>query len=92
MTTWQLIRAMLQKGYQLEAGPHLTGLQGYWARFIPVQTVDSPKYGERALPVFCQEGWHSAGHAMSAHCAVVMAAKLALGKQVTIPLLSEFES
>lgn len=92
MTTWQLIRAMLQRGYQLETGPHYPGLQGYWARFIPTQTIrNSPKCDEYAQPVFCQ-GWHSAGHAMSAHHAVVMAAKLALGKRVTIPSLSEFES
>lgn len=92
MTTWQLIRAMLQRGYQLEAGPHLTGLQGYWARFILMQTVsDSQECDECAQPVLCQ-GWDSAGHAMTAHHAVVMAAKLALGKRVTVPLLSEFES
>ena len=91
MTTWQLIRTMVQKGYQFEAGPHFENMRCYWSRFIPIELVatapECDECGERCVP----DAWEQAGHAMTLHRAVVMAAKIALGKPVVIPPTSEFE-
>lgn len=66
-----------QKGYEFQVGPHTNSLRGYWACFI--------KSDERVV------GWAECGHAMTAHRAVVMAAKVVLGKQVTVPGSETFE-
>ena len=89
MTTWQLIRSMIQKGYEFQVGPHANGLRGYWAYFIEIES------DERAVCDECSEKstvcWAESGHAMTAHRAVVMAAKVALGKQVVVPGTGAFE-
>lgn len=91
MTTWQLIRTMLQKGYTLETGRHYKGYRGYWARFTPTELVeDAPECDECGQPVIF-ERWDGAGHGMTAHRAVLMAAKIALGKSVAVPPMSEFQ-
>lgn len=86
MTTWQLIRAMVQRGYTLVAGPH-TGYRGYYAQFY--QTTDwngCDECGQNILP----DAWTLAGHGLTLHRAVIMAAKIALNKPVTIPSTEEF--
>jgi len=77
MTTWQLIRTLIHKGFSLEVGQHYD-YRGYYAVF-------SEKEGR--LP---PDEWACAGHGLTPHRAVVMAAKLALGKPVTIPPPEEF--
>lgn len=85
MTTWQLIRSMVQQGYEFQCGPHDKEYRGYWACFIH---TDSDKCDECEEPMV---SWETCGHAMTAHRAVVMAAKIALGKQVTVPGSERFE-
>ncbi len=78
MTTWELIRKMVQKGCTFEIGPHGDRCRGYWASF----------FVEETLPIRC---WKNVGHAMTPHRAVIMAAKIALGKPVVIPGSDEFK-
>jgi hypothetical protein len=88
MTTWELIRAMVQRGFTLEIGPHHGTMTGYFAMFVKddeLETCDTCELPRR--PAF----WDSAGHAATPHRAIVMAAKLALGRPVTIPHESEFK-
>lgn len=86
MTTWQLIRAMAQRGFTLEAGPH-TGYRGYYAQFRPCVNYDvCDECGQNIYP----DSWDIAGHGLTLHRAVVMAAKIALRKPVTIPPHEEF--
>ncbi len=99
MTTWELIREMVQKGYELRVGPH-TGwpksLRGYFAIFFK-DNESKPKYEE------CDEcdgrdkcdecpgpSWNDCGHAMTPHRAIVMAARRALGVEVAVPTTEEF--
>jgi len=82
MTTWELIRSMVQRGYEFQLGPHDKCLRGYWACFIPVKPHIRKSDGreEERFNV-----WSDCGHAMTPHRAVVMAAKVALGEQVAPP-------
>jgi len=81
VTIWQLIRAMMQRGYTLEAGPH-NGYRGYYAQFRPATEWDTcDECGQNKLP----DDWKLAGHGLTPYRAIVMAAKIALGKPVTIP-------
>lgn len=91
LTTWQLIRMMLQKGYTLETGPHFKRYRGYWARFVPTKLVgEAPKCDECGQTVIFDH-WDKAGHALTAHRAIVMAAKIALGKSVSVPMCESFK-
>jgi len=91
VTTWGLIRTMIQRGYQLEAGPHHKDYHGFWARFTSTEIVDdAPECDDCGAPVIF-ERWDGAGHAETPHLAVVMAAKIALRKQVTVPPPEEFK-
>lgn len=86
MTTWQLIRAMAHKGFTLEAGPH-TGYRGYYAQFRPMTDWSiCDECGQNILP----DDWKLVGHGLTLHRAVIMAAKIALGKPVIIPPTEEF--
>ena len=85
MTTWELIRTMAQKGYTFELGPHAEGYRGYWASFF-IRDPDASECEERVT--VC---WTECGHAMTAHRAVIMAAKIALKKPVIVPPLDEFK-
>lgn len=89
MTTWILIRSMMQRGYEFQSGRHGEGLRGYWACFIP-DDPDTRKAcdecGEKHEP-----HWGVCGHAMTAHRAVVMAAEFALGKRTAAPRRKVFE-
>ena len=89
MTTWELIRSMVQRGYEFQSGQHVKGLRGYWACFIHVDSDTREEcdkcYKKSPIP------WAVCGHAMTAHRAVVMAAKIALEKQVAIPGTERFE-
>jgi len=83
MMTWGLIRTMVQKGYTFEMGPHAKGMRGYWACFYK-HDPDAPECDE------CGEThtvyyWKGIGHAMTPYPAVVMAAKIALGRPVVVP-------
>jgi len=88
MTTWGLIRSMMQRGHEFQCGTHIKGHRGYWAYFIHVDPDEREKCSR------CEESiitWEVCGHAMTAHRAVVMAAKIALGKQVAIPEPERFD-
>jgi hypothetical protein len=93
MTTWGLIREIVQKGFTFEAGQHCDGNRGYWAGFF----VYDPKEPECDVCDKCGEEtptihyWKDAGHAMTLHRAVIMAAKIALGKPVVVPGSGEFK-
>lgn len=89
MTTWELIRGMIQRGYEFQCGLHDIKHRGYWACFIPVNPNmrdECDECGEKPTPL-----WKVCGHAMTAHRAVVMAAKIALEKQTTVPGIERFE-
>lgn len=86
MTIWQLIRALAQRGYTLEMGPH-HGYRGYYAQFRPqVEYETCDECGQNLLA----DSWNIAGHGITPHRAVIMAAKIALGKPVIIPPHEEF--
>jgi len=89
MTTWELIRSIVKRGYEFQCGQHGKKYRGYWACFIPVR----PDVREKCDMCEGPEStlWRDCGHAMTAHRAVVMAAKIALGKQVTVPETERFE-
>ena len=87
MTTWELIRTMVQKGYEFQMGPHTEGLRGYWAGFF-IPDSETLKCDECEQLLYC---WKDTGHAMTAHRAVVMAAKIALKKPVVVPESEEFK-
>ena len=102
MTTWGLIREMVKRGYEFGCGPHLD-FRGYWAAFIP-HDFDPNDFGpdpEDNMPTgyfYCDEcesvehDWKVAGHAMTLHRAVIMAAKIALGwLDKPMPTPEEFE-
>ncbi len=88
MTTWELIREMVKRGYTLEIGPHEARLTGYFAQFVKdseLETCDECELPKR--PAF----WAEVAHAATPHKAIIMAAKIALGRPVTIPPDSEFQ-
>lgn len=89
MTTWELIRTMVQKGYTFEMGPHCEGSRGYWAGFF-LEDPNAPECDECEQPLLTRY-WADTGHAMTAHRAVVMAAKIALKKPVVVPPSEEFK-
>lgn len=91
MTTWGLIRTMVKRGFWFEVGPHHTSMSGYWARFTPVETMeDAPECDECGQSVIFDR-WDGTGHADTPHKAVVMAAKIALGREVTVPPPEDFK-
>jgi len=89
MTTWQLIREMVQKGYEFQTGRHTKGLSGYFAVFFKDDDESRPECDE------CSErpdpSWRDCGHAMTPHRAVVMAARKTLGLTVVIPGSEDFK-
>ena len=91
MTTWQLIRKMVQKGYLLEMGPHAKGYRGYWAYFTHVNEIDEAQAcmycGELRLTSYVAR----TGRALIPHRAAVIAAKLALKQPITVPSLETFK-
>lgn len=88
MTTWELIRAIVQRGFRFEIGRHDAPLRGYYALFFK---------GDEEYAWRCEEcnqpkiGWMESGHALTPHRAVIMAAKIALKKPVRIPQSEEFK-
>jgi len=91
MTTWQLIRTMLKKGFMLEAGRHFKGYRGYWARFVLTELIEEAPECDECGQAVIFDRWDGAGHALTAHRAVVMAAKIALGKSVSVPSCESFK-
>ena len=87
MTTWHLIRAMVQKGYTFEMGRHCDDIRGYWASFYvdPKNIEECDECGQ-----FPDRSWNQSGHAMTPHRAVVMAAKVALNKITEVPSMDIF--
>jgi len=78
MTIWQLIRTMVQRGFEFHLSRHEAGLRGYYAWFI--------KPNE---PLLIR--WELCGHGITPYRAVLMAARIALNLNPTIPPKSEFE-
>lgn len=77
---------MAQRGYTLETGPH-TGCRGYFAVFRPETAwKECDKCGQNIYP----DSWDTAGHGLTLHQAIVMAAKIALGRPVVIPSCEMF--
>lgn len=91
VTTWGLIRAMVKRGYWFEVGPHHGSMSGFWARFTLMEVINEAPECDECGQAVLFDCWNGAGHADTPHQAVVMAAKIALGKEVTVPSSEHFK-
>ncbi len=86
MTIWQLIQKRIDEGWELQAGHHYEGHQGYWACFIR-EDAECCKECDEVLPV----DWDESGHAWKLDTAIIMADRVAQGEEIKVPNSSVFE-
>jgi hypothetical protein len=82
---------MTNRGFILEVGRHYKGYTGFWARFIPTELVcDAPECDKCGRTIISDQ-WNEAGHGATQRRAIIMAAKIALGREVMVPPQAAFE-
>lgn len=91
MTIWGLICAMTNRGFILEVGRHYKSYTGVWARFIPTELIENAPECDGCGQAVTFDRWDEAGHGATQRRAIIMAAKIALGREVTVPPQAAFE-
>jgi len=86
MTAYTLIKMLVLRDFCFECGRHIDGLSGFYACFYKASEAERCDScdGFKLL-------WDACGHGSTPYRAILMAAKIALKRPVTIPPREHFQ-